>query len=79
VQERLGRELLVALFEHAPRVVDEALIPGQIFRREARNLPLHAAVTRVVEERAVFPDQPVKRRHRQELDVVFTAFPGQLE
>src|SRR6188768_2212690 len=69
LQERSSSELLVAFDEYLSTVLQEPLIPGDVFRLECRDLTTHlAGVARVVEECSVFPNQPIERGDWNELD-----------
>ena len=70
-QERLCREALVAGREHAPAVLVEAPVAGDVAGRAARDLrEQRGRVAAVVEAVAVAPLQAVEGVHRQQVDRV---------
>jgi len=75
----LGRELGVALFEHAPRVVHEPLVAGGVGWKRALDLRRKTVTAIVIETRPVLPQQAIERPHRQELDVILAASATELE
>ena len=80
MQERLCREALVAGREHAPAVLVEAPVAGDVAGRAARDLrEQRGRVAAVVEAVAVAPLQAVEGVHRQQVDASASRRPADRE
>ena len=80
IKERFVSQLFITFAEHIIRKFQEFLIAGNVFHVEIADLAQQFLfVVGIIENRAVFPHQAVKRHHRHQFDIVRQLAARQLE